>query len=214
MDKFRIAIVDDHPLVRSGVVKALEKDPDFQIVGEGETHDDAVRIAQQHLPDIMVLDISMPGGGINAARTIAATCPAVKIVFLTVSEDESTVAQALEVGARGYLLKGVRGVDFVATLRNVAVGEAVVLPALAARLLTSGKSPSSAARDLIAQLTARELEILKHLSQGKNNREIGDAVGLTERTVKHYMHNILQKLHVRSRLAAALIAERELGKRS
>ncbi len=213
MDKFRIVIADDHPMVRSGVVRTLETKPEFVIVGEGESGDDAVRLTQEHLPDIALLDISMPGGGMKAARMIAATCPAVKIVFLTVSEDETTIAEALEVGARGYILKGIRGSDFVKTLLSIAEGDAVVLPGLAARILSGAKTKSSPpTQDLLSQLTAREMEILQHLALGKTNRDIGEALGLTERTVKHYMHNVLQKLHVRSRVAAALVAERELAK--
>lgn len=212
MDKYRIVVVDDHPMVRLGVVRTLEKHREFLIVGEGGSGEDAVRLAQEHLPDVILLDISMPSGGIEAAQQIATTCPAVKIVFLTVSEDESTVLRALEVGARGYILKGVSGPDFVKTLKSVAEGDAVVLPGLAARLLSVGKVKAPSSRDLLAQLTAREMEILQHLAQGKTNRDIGEALGLTERTVKHYMHNILQKLHVRSRVAAALLAERELAK--
>ena len=212
MDKHRIVIVDDHPMVRLGVVRTLEKQSDFLIVGEGETGADAVRLAQEHLPDVILLDISMPDGGIEAAQQIATSCPAVKIVFLTVSEDEGTILRALEVGARGYILKGVSGPDFVKTLRNVAEGDAVVLPSLASRILSVGKTKPQTGRDLLSQLTAREMEILQQLAQGKTNRDIGDTLGLTERTVKHYMHNILQKLHVRSRVAAALLAERELAK--
>lgn len=214
-EKFRIAIVDDHPLVRSGVVRALEKEPKLTLIGEGESCDDAVRIAQDELPDLILLDISMPGGGINAAKVIAERCPAVKIVFLTVSEDEATIAAALEAGARGYILKGVRGPELVKTLISIAEGDAVVLPGMAARLLANAKNKATARSrrdDLISQLSARELTILQHLAQGKSNRDIGDALGLTERTIKHYMHNILQKLHVRNRVAAALLAEREFLK--
>ncbi len=214
-DKFRIAIADDHPIVRSGVVRALEKQPKFTIVGEADTAEEAVRIAQDELPDIMLLDISMPGGGIAAAKSISQYCPAVKIVFLTVSEDEATISAAIEAGARGYILKGVRGSDFIKTLTSIAEDDAVVLPGLAARILSRVQAKvatKSRNAELISQLSARETEILQHLAQGKTNRDIGDALGLTERTVKHYMHNILQKLHVKNRLEAALLAEREMTK--
>lgn len=216
-EKYRIAIVDDHPIVRAGVVRVLEKEPSFVIVGEGASAEDAIRLAQDELPDVMLIDVSMPGGGINAAQEISASCPAVKIVFLTVSEDEATISQAIEAGARGYILKGVRGGDVVRTLLSIAADDAVVLPGMAARLLAGGKGRSAAGptkADLVSQLSARETTILQHLAQGKTNREIGDALGLTERTVKHYMHNILQKLHVSNRVAAALIAEREFAKKT
>ncbi|MCB1503559.1 MAG: response regulator transcription factor [Hyphomicrobiaceae bacterium] len=215
IEKFRIVIVDDHPIVRSGVVRALEKQPQFVIVGEGESADDAIRITQEELPDIILLDISMPGGGIAAAKVISQACPAVKIVFLTVSEDEATISAAIEAGARGYILKGVRGSEFVKTLTSIAEDDAVVLPGLAARILSSMQSKAAIKNrnaGLMAQLSARETEILQHLAQGMKNREIGESLGLTERTVKHYMHNILQKLHVKNRVEAALLAEREFAK--
>ena len=148
-------------------------------------------------------------------RRLPNSCPAVKLVFLTVSEDEATITAALEAGARGYVLKGVRGPDLVNTLLSIAEGDAVVLPGMAARLLSAAKGKADAKSkraDLMSQLSARELTILQHLAQGKSNRDIGDALGLTERTIKHYMHNILQKLHVRNRVAAALFAEREFQK--
>lgn len=212
-EKYRIVIIDDHPLVLAGVVRTLEKQPDFEVVGEGESCDDAVRLAQDELPDMMLLDVSMPGGGINAVRKIAAIAPVVKTVMLTVSEDEATVSAALDAGARGYILKGIRGPEFVNTLRSIANGDAYVSPGLAARLLTSARrKPTSGkeAEDLVSQLSAREMTILTELATGKSNRDIGDALGLTERTVKHYMTNILQKLQVRNRLEAALKLERQL----
>ena len=215
-DRYRIAIVDDHPIVRSGVHRILEKQPEFSIVGEGSSADDAVRLAQEELPDLMLIDISMPGGGISAANRIAESCPAVKIIFLTVSEDEATITAAIEAGASGYILKGVRGADLNRTLLAIAKEDAVVLPGMASRILANARnspSPQKSNPSLVSQLSARETTILQHLAQGKTNREIGDAVGLTERTVKHYMRNILQKLHVSNRVAAALVAERELAKK-
>jgi two-component system nitrate/nitrite response regulator NarL len=214
-EKYRIAVIDDHPLVLAGAVRTLEKQPDFKIVGEGECCDDAVRIAQDELPDIMLLDVSMPGGGINAVRRIAAIAPVVKTVMLTVSEDEATVSAALDAGARGYILKGIRGPDFVNTLRSIAQGDSYVSPGLAARLLTSARRKPATGKeteDLVAQLSARETTILSELAKGKSNRDIGEALGLTERTVKHYMTNILQKLQVRNRLEAALKAERQMSR--
>lgn len=213
---YRVVVVDDHPLVLLGAVRTLEKQPDFKVVGEGECYDDAVRLALDELPDVMLLDVSMPGGGIEALRKIATVAPVVKTVILTVSEDEATVAAALDAGARGYILKGIRGPDFVATLRSIAQGDSYVSPGLAARLLTTARRKTARKKDtddLAAHLSAREMTILAELAQGKSNRDIGEALGLTERTVKHYMTNILQKLQVRSRLEAALKAERQLAKK-
>lgn len=211
--KYRIVIIDDHPLVLAGVARTLEKQPDFEVVGEGESYDDAVRFAQDELPDIMLLDVSMPGGGINAVRKLAAIAPVVKTVMLTVSEDEATVSAALDAGARGYLLKGIRGSEFISTLRSIAQGDSYVSPGLAARLLTNARRKQISGKnteDLVAQLSAREMTILSELAKGKSNRDIAEALGLTERSVKHYMTNILQKLQVGSRLEAALKLERQL----
>lgn len=208
-DKIRIALVDDHPLLREGVGNTLAAEADFEVAGQGANADDALRLASELLPDLILLDVSMEGGGINAARSIAAACPIVKIVMLTVSEDEEDVLAALKAGARGYVLKGVSGPQLVSIVRAVHAGEPYVSPALAASLLTEMREDSRKAnpsQDPLSGLTPRERQILEQVAMGRSNKEIADELYLAEKTVKHYMTNILQKLHVRNRVEAALLA--------
>ncbi len=212
-DKIQVAIVDDHPLVRDGIVYSLQSEPDFEVVAQGETADEAIRIAQERLPDIILLDISMPGGGLDAARQIAAVCPVVKIVMLTVSKDEADVLQALKAGARAYILKGVTAQELVQILRGVDTGEVYVTPTLATRLLmdltgVGTKAVAPVAEAPLDQLSERERQILELVAEGLSNKEIGRRLSLTERTVKHYMGNVLTKLQVRNRVEAAMLAER------
>jgi DNA-binding NarL/FixJ family response regulator len=207
-EKLQIAIIDDHPLFREGVAQTLGRQPDIEVVAEGESAEDAVAIAGMRLPDIMLLDVSMPGGGVNAARQIAAAYPVVKIVMLTVSQDEEDITAALRAGARAYVLKGVAARELVDILRHVARGDVYVTPSLAAGLLyemtnaPASRTPSSPLDDL----TDRERQILERVSVGDSNKEIGERLNLTEKTVKHHVSNILQKLQVRNRVEAALLA--------
>jgi two-component system nitrate/nitrite response regulator NarL len=207
-EPLQIAIVDDHPLFREGVVHTLGAQPDIEIVGEGESAEDAVRIVAERMPDILLLDVSMPGGGLNAVRQIAAAFPVVKVVMLTVSEAEDDVTAALRAGARAYVLKGVASRELARIIRNVAAGEVYVTPSLAASLLfemTGGRS-SHAASNPLDGLTERERQILERVAAGDSNKEIGVQLGVSEKTVKHHMTNILQKLQARNRVEAALMA--------
>lgn len=217
-EKIRIAVVDDHPMLRDGVIHTLSLQPDFEVVGEGATADDAIRLADEHLPDVLLLDVSLPGGGIEAARSIAARCPAVRIAMLTVAEDEETVSAALGAGARGYILKGISGPELAKTVRDINAGEDYVSPALAARLLAELGSKANAPRsgdraslDPFATLNPREERILVLVADGLSNREVGEKLELSEKTIKHYMTNILQKLRVRNRVEAALLAQKFLA---
>ena len=207
-DPLHVAIVDDHPLFREGVVHTLSMQPDIEIVGEGESAADAVRIAGERLPDVILLDVSMPGGGLNAVRQIANDYPVVKIVMLTVSEEEDDVTAALRAGARAYVLKGVAARELVRILRAVAAGEVYVTPALASNLLfgLSGGSGSRQSPNPLDELTERERQILELVAGGDSNKEIAYQLHLSEKTVKHHMTNILQKLQVRNRVEAALMA--------
>jgi two-component system, NarL family, nitrate/nitrite response regulator NarL len=190
------------------VAHTLAAQADIEIVGEGESATDAVRIAAERIPDVMLLDVSMPGGGLSAVREIAAAFPVIKLVMLTVSEDEDDVTTALRAGARGYVLKGVAARELVRIMRAVASGEVYVTPSLAASLLfelSGGKTGAQSASPL-DDLTERERQILERVAAGDSNKEIGVQLHLTEKTVKHHMTNILQKLQVRNRVEAALLA--------
>jgi DNA-binding NarL/FixJ family response regulator len=181
-DPLQVAIVDDHPLFREGVAHTLGAQPDIDVVAEGESAADALRIAGECLPDVMLLDVSMPGGGLNAVRQIARAFPVVKTVMLTVSEGEEDVTAALRAGARAYVLKGVAARELVRILRDVAAGEVYVTPSLAANLLfelTSGGASRQPASPL-DELTEREREILELVAGGDSNKEIAARLYLSE----------------------------------
>jgi two-component system nitrate/nitrite response regulator NarL len=219
-EPIRVLVVDDHPLFRQGVIQSLNKAGDITVVGEAQDGREAVRKAIDLLPDVILLDISMPGGsGLEAVRALSDAVPVSRIIMLTVSEDEDTLLAALKSGARGYLLKGVSGEELQRVVRAVYNGEVYVAPAIASSLLLEMARPRSAASPAqqssgLDELTEREREILELVARGHTNREIGQKLFLSEKTVKHYMTNILQKLQVRSRVEAALLAQRQgLGER-
>ena len=203
----RIVIADDHPMFRQGVVETLSEFGNCDVVAECSNADNALEAVCEHLPDIALLDISMPGGGIEAARRIGIACPVVHIVMLTASEKEDDVMGALEVGARGYVLKGVGGEELLEIINTVYEGGTYVPPSLAARMLVDRKDRKKYdGFDLFSDLTAREEQILKQVALGLSNKEAAEALSLSDKTIKHYMTNILQKLQVRNRVEAAIKA--------
>ena len=204
----RVVVVDDHPLLRDGVARSLDNSGRFTVVGQGGSADDAVRLVGEHKPDLVLLDLSMPGGGLAAARRISEGTPEVRVVVLTVSEADDDIMEALRAGAKGYILKGVGSAMLVDILESVANGESYVSPSLAARLLTEMRSrePSgSSPADPLSQLSRREEQILHLVAQGLSNKEVGLRLDLQEKTVKHHMTRILGKLQVRNRTEAALL---------
>ena len=203
----RVAIADDHPLFLEGVIAALGRSPDITIVGTAGDAAGAVRLVREVRPDIMLLDLTMPGDGLQATREIAASCPETKVLILTVLESEDKLVAALQAGAAGYALKGMRGRELVAVIRRIHNGEAYVTPSLAGQLLLGMVRPKEPTP--LAQLTERERAILDLLATGLSNQEIGERLNLAEKTVKHYMTSILGKLQVRGRVEAALIAQRQ-----
>ncbi len=204
----RTAIVDDHPLFREGVAKLLARTPGVEIVADGSTAVDALNIAKQLAPDVLLLDLKLPDDGVGAASTIAREHPSVRIVILTASDCDSDVAAMLQLGVHGYLLKGCTGQEIVRAVQRVYAGEFYVTPSLAARLLTEMSTPATKAADGSEELSSREEIILAQVSKGLTNKEIARALNLREKTVKHYMTNIMQKLGVRNRLEAALMGQK------
>jgi DNA-binding NarL/FixJ family response regulator len=206
MSEINLVIVDDHPLFREGVTAALQNESDFTVLAEGETAQQALELAKKHLPDIILLDINMPGSGLEAAKAIASSCPVTKIIMLTFSEEEDDVSKALKLGAKAYVLKGVGSRELKNIIRSVYDGHVYITPSLAASMLRDINKPAET--NPIEELTEREYGILELVAAGKSNKAIGSELGLTEKTVKHYMSNILQKLQVRNRVEAALLAQK------
>lgn len=205
-EPINILVVDDHPLFRQGVVSSLALDPEFKVVGETDSGESALELARKLLPNLVLLDVSMPGwGGIVTAEKIAMACPATVIVMLTGSDDKDKLLAALKAGARGYVLKGVSAKELASVVRSAMAGEVYVSPSIATEMLvslTQGHAP-----DPLQELTERERDILALIGNGLTNREIGERLFLSEKTIKHYVTNILQKLQVRSRVEAALLAK-------
>ena len=206
MTGIRIAIIDDHPIFREGVAKCLAEIGGFSVVGEGNCRDDAVLLAERAEPDVMLLDISMPGGGLDAVASIMERRPAQKIVMLTVSESNTDVATALKRGAKGYVLKGVGARTLADVLRLVHAGEMYLSPVLSARMVTSMLHRDDGARPRIDDLTEREREVLRLVAAGLSNKRIGRELNLHEKTVKHHMTRIFAKLKVATRTEAVRVA--------
>ncbi|MCA1407667.1 response regulator transcription factor [Ensifer sp. IC3342] len=201
----RVAVIDDHPLFREGVTRSLSEIDGFEIVAEGSSRDDALRIAENLSPDVMLLDISMPGGGLNAIPLILELVPLQKIVMLTVSEAGDDVTAALNGGAKGYVLKGIGSRALADVIRTVASGESYVAPTLSAKLLSNPSPATSSKSDLIAELTAREQEVLRLVASGMSNKQVARKLDLQEKTVKHHMTQIMTKLGAANRTEAAMV---------
>ncbi|MDV7145834.1 response regulator transcription factor [Tropicimonas sp. TH_r6] len=208
MTQLRVLIADDHPLFREGVAALLDSDEGTVVVGQAETGRSALDMANEHLPDLVLLDLSMPDGGLWALGEIKKLDTPPVVAILTVSEDDEDIFTALKSGADGYILKGIGGRDLLAAVEDLAAGRSYVSPGLAMKVLQAMRSPAKADAedDPLDSLTAREEEILRLVATGKSNKEVGRALDLQEKTVKHYMTIILQKLQVRNRTEAALMA--------
>lgn len=202
MSNIRIAVVDDHPLFREGVIRSLAECPGLEIVAEGATRDEAVAIAARIAPDIMLMDISMPGSGLQAIEGVLEKHPSTRIVMLTVSEAGDDLALALKHGAKGYVLKGVGSQALAEVVRTVASGETYVAPGLSARLVETLSRVEE--KHPLAALTQREQDVLNLVASGLSNKRIAIALDLHEKTIKHHMTRIFSKLGVTNRTEAAL----------
>jgi len=204
----QVAVIDDHPLFREGVVCTLRSAPDLEIVGEGCSAHDAVEIAKGKTPDIMLLDVSMPGNGIEAAREIMQCGVNTKIIILTVSDDDHDVTAAMQVGVSGYVAKGSSGTELLRVVRAVHTGETYITPALAVstlRKLNFSHAESQESKGAVS-LTPREELVLHHLSRGFSNRAIAGVLGIAEQTVKNTVTDLIRKYKARNRLELALRA--------
>ncbi|TDK38949.1 response regulator transcription factor [Rhizobium deserti] len=206
MSEIRVAVIDDHPLFREGVIRSLGEIDGFNIVAEGGSRDEALQIVAEQCPDVMLMDISMPGNGLDAVAGALEACPEIKIIMLTVSEANEDIAKALKLGARGYVLKGVGSRALADVIRSVQSGESYVSPSLSARLFAGLSQPGAidTKQDLMAELTEREHQVLKLVASGLSNKRVALQLDLHEKTIKHHMTRILAKLKVSNRTEAAL----------
>ncbi|NTU81624.1 MAG: response regulator transcription factor [Chloroflexales bacterium] len=205
----RVVLVDDHALLRKGIIALLAREPDIVVVGEAGDGQEAIARAAALRPDVILMDLVMPGlDGIAAIRQITSAQPEIRILVLTSFATDEKVFPAIKAGALGYLLKDSGPEALVQAIRQVAHGESSLHPIIARKVLHELAHP--AAHPLTPQpLTARELEVLRLLAQGLSNREIADRLVITEMTVRTHVSNILGKLHLASRIQAALYALRE-----
>jgi DNA-binding NarL/FixJ family response regulator len=208
-----LLIVDDHEVVRQGLVALLGRRPEFQVVGEAGTVAEAVAAARKFRPDLVVMDVRLPdGSGIEACREIRAEMPETRVVMLTSYPDEDAVLSAIVAGASGYLLKQVRARDLVAALEAVGRGESLLDPAVTGRVLDRIRRIATTDHpDELAQLTSQEQKILLLVAEGKTNKEIATEVFLSDKTVKNYVSSILAKLNLERRAQAAAYMARLRG---
>lgn len=209
----RILLVDDHVLFRKGVAALLSMRPDMQVVGEAGDGLDAIAAARELLPDVILMDIGMPRcNGLEATRALKREMPHVKIVILTVSDDDQHLFEAIKSGAQGYLLKNLEPYQLHDLLESISRGEAPLSGAIAAKILREFSQPSAPngqVEVLVEELTSRETEILQLVVDGLTNKEIASALVISENTVKIHLRNILEKLHLQNRIQAAVYAVRQ-----
>ncbi|MEQ6292533.1 response regulator [Vogesella sp. GCM10023246] len=207
-NSIRILLVDDHTLFRSGLKALLQRQPDFDIVGEAADGLEGVKLAEQLKPDVVLLDIDMPQmNGREALAQILVTQPQLAVLMLTVSEDGDDLAESMKSGARGYLLKNINADFLLSSIRRAVDGDSVLSPEMTAKLVARLRAPATEARNPeLESLTPRERETLAWLSRGASNKEIARALDLAESTVKVHVQNILRKLGLSSRVQAAVYA--------
>lgn len=213
-DAIRVMICDDHALFRRGLIMVLESEEGMDVVGEAEDGEEAIRKVEELAPDVVLMDVRMPRvSGIEATRQIAEVNPTAKILMLTVSDEEDDLYDAIKAGATGYLLKEISIEEVANAIRAVVSGQSLISPSMASKLLTEFTALAKKADEKQAvptpRLTERELEVLKLVAQGMSNREIASELYISENTVKNHVRNILEKLHLHSRMEAVVYAVRE-----
>jgi two-component system, NarL family, response regulator DevR len=211
----RLLVVDDHEVVRQGLVALLARRPNFQVVAEAGSVEEAMNEARRHEPDLVIMDVRLPdGSGIEACRDIRAELPATRVVMLTSFPDDEAVFSAIVAGASGYLLKQIRARDLVAALEAVGRGESLLDPAVTEKVLARVRQIAAGeTHDELAGLTPQERKILLLVAEGKTNKEIATEIFLSDKTVKNYVSSILAKLNLERRAqAAAFVAHNRLDR--
>jgi DNA-binding NarL/FixJ family response regulator len=214
VEPIRVLVVDDHALFRRGLQMVLEQEPDIEVVGEASDGSEAVDKAADTLPDIVLMDVRMPRrGGIDACTAIHETVPSARIIMLTISDEEADLYDAIKAGAMGYLLKEISIEEVASAIRAVHGGQSLISPSMASKLLTEFASMIKKTDDRqqlpTPRLTDREMEVLKLVAKGLNNRDIAKQLFISENTVKNHIRNILEKLQLHSRMEAVVYAVRE-----
>jgi DNA-binding NarL/FixJ family response regulator len=211
LDGLRVLIVDDHDLFRSGLRNLLEEQG-VNVVGEAAAGSEAVRIVRELAPDVVVMDLNMPGmNGVEATRHITSAAPLTRVVVLTISDQDEDVLDAILAGACGYLLKDSSIQDLITGIRAAAVGEALISPHIAAKVLQQVRATSSVpqiAEMIRSELSEREIDVLKLIANGKDNAHIAGELHISPKTVKNHISNILMKLQIENRIQAAVYAVR------
>ena len=217
-ESITVLIVDDHAVVRSGVRGYLETQPDMSVVGEAASGEEAVRLAADHVPDVVLMDLVMPShstksgqamDGVEATRRVRQVSPRSQVVVLTSYHDDVHIFPAIKAGALSYLLKDVGPEDLAEAVRAAARGEAVLHPHVATRVMQELRGARQEVPNPFTELTNRELEVLRLVAEGLSNAQIAERLVLSEKTVKGYVSNILSKLHLADRTQAAVFAWRE-----
>ncbi len=203
-----VAIVDDHPVMRQGLAAVIGCGGKFRIVAEGASAGDAVRIAAELQPDLMLLDLQMPGGGLDALSQIVAASPEVRCIMFTASESVEVAIEAMRRGAKGYVLKGVSAVDLRATLWTIFSNGSYILPSFASKVFSTS-SPAALPAAKNNELSLREQQVLLEVANGSSNKQVAIKLGISEKTVKHYMTTTMSKLGVANRVAAVMRFQRD-----
>lgn len=210
----RVLLVDDSELVRTGLRALLSNQPDLTILGEAGTVASAVEACQRHQPDIVLLDIRLPDGtGFDACRQILRRLPQTRVLILTSVVDDSLIDEAIRAGSHGYLLKEINAQGLVQAIHDVAAGKSILDPAITARVLQLVKSGPQNPTPALASLSPQEQRVISCIAQGKTNKEAGNELGLSEKTVKNYLATIFEKLHISRRSQAAALYAQEMRER-
>ncbi len=208
MTKTRILLVDDHAIVRLGLMTLLNDQPDMEVVAEASNTAEAVRAVETYQPDVVLMDIRLPGeGGIEATRQVTSRFPKSKVVMLTSFADDDLVMRAISAGAVGYVLKQVGNEELLRAIQAAARGEALLDPSTTAKLLSRVREVDrKTEEDAFRELSDREMDVLVHVARGKTNAEIGQILNLSEKTVGNYIGNMFEKMHLNNRIELAIYA--------
>jgi DNA-binding NarL/FixJ family response regulator len=209
MAPIRLLIVDNHTLFRQGLVSLLQSEPGLQVIGEAAGGEEALKLARELQPDVVLMDVKMPGmDGVEATRRLLEVMPHARVLMLTVSEEEENLFAAIQAGARGYILKNADADELLQAIERVHAGEAMLSPVMTFRLLQALRSGGAPIAYSELPLTSREQDVFQLLVQGASNRQIAESLMITENTVKTHVRNILEKLELHSRTEVAAYARR------